>query len=447
MLDRGLCHVILATDDRVDWFFFIMGNQKKNIVLFIGACNDDSMLAFRDLEKYLDKKLRVAFLMDKKVELKHPDLEAQCDFIFRVDVKKVSAAEAVLAPIKDEVFVVTCRNLFYMPLYARLIALFPHLIMPNPDSIDWCANKLDMRRKFRRYYPEITPKFTAVHGAGQEDVEKIISRVGFPCIVKPASLAASRLVAICFHKEELQNTLRKTFRGIRSAYRKTGALVEPEVIVEQFMEGSMYSIDGYVDYEGNVTQLPAVHVKTGQDIGVDDFYNYRVVTPTKLTPEEEAKAQECGEKAVKSLSLRSVMVHMEFMKLDEGWKVLEIDARMGGHRDFMYREAFGIPHGLNDILTRMGEPLQVRKKKKCYTICFNLFANKTGIIKAIKGLKKVRELKSLKILEIVTKVGEKTGLSKDGYKKVVDIFMSNESREDLLADARRMEKAVKIELE
>ncbi len=422
-------------------------SQNKNIVLFVGTCNPDAVQAFRDLEKHLDKKLRVAFLMDKREPIKYPELESQCDFIFRIDAKKISAAEDVVMPIKQEFLVVTCRAVFYMPLYSKMIALFPHLVMPNSDSIDWCANKLSMRRKFRRYFPEITPAFTAVQGATKTDVEKIIAKVGFPCIVKPASLAASRLVAICFHKEELQTTLQKTFRGIRSAYRNTGALVEPEVIVEQYMEGSMYSIDGYVDHVGNVTQLPAVHVKTGQDVGVDDFYNYRVITPTRLTPEEEAKAQECGQKAVQALALRSCMVHMEFMKLDDGWKVLEVDARMGGHRDFMYREAFGIPHGLNDLLTRMGEPVLVKKKKKHYTVCFNLFASKTGKIKAIKGLKKVRELKSLKLLEIVTKVGSKTGLSKDGYKKVVDVFMANESREDLLADARRMEKAVKIELE
>jgi biotin carboxylase len=424
-----------------------MATSKKNIVLFIGNCNQDSLQAFQDLEKYLNRKLRVAFLMDKKAEAKHPELEAQCDFIFRVDAKKIAAAEDALSAIKDEVLVVTCRSVFYMPLYAQLIATFPHLVMPNSDTIDWCSNKLIMRRKFRRYFPEITPKFTAVHGATQADVEKVISKVGFPCIVKPASLAASRLVAICFHEEELQETLRKTFRGIRSVYRNSGALVEPEVIVEQFMEGTMYSIDGYVDATGEVIQLPAVHVKTGQDIGVDDFYNYRVLTPTRLTPEEEAKAQEVGCKAVKSLSLRACMVHMEFMKLDEGWKVLEVDARMGGHRDFMYREAFGIPHGLNDLLTRMGEKPIVRKIKKHNTACFNLFADESGRIKAIRGLKKVRELESLKILEIVTKVGQKTGLSKDGYKKVLDVFMSNPSRENLLADARRMEKSVQIELE
>lgn len=427
-----------------------MANHKedqKNIVLFVGTCTHDSMQAYWDLEKHLGRKLRVAFLMDKRAPAKHPELEAKLDYVFRVDVKNLEAVEDAIAPIKERVMVVTCRAVFYMPLYARMIALFPKLVMPTSDSIEWCSNKLSMRRKFRRYFPEITPSFTLVRGATKSDVDKVKTRVGFPCIVKPASLAASRLVAICYHPEELQATLAKTFRGIRSAYKKTGALVEPQVIVEQYMEGSMYSIDAYVDRLGNVTHLPAVHVKTGQDIGVDDFYNYRVLTPTKLTPEEEAKAQEVGYKAVTALGLRSVMTHMEFVKLDDGWKVLEIDARMGGHRDFMYREAFGIPHGLNDLLTRMGEPVVVKKAKKGHSVCFNLFANKTGRIKSIKGLKKVRELKSLRQLEIVTKVGDRTGLSKDGFKKVIDVYMANESREEMLADARRMEKAVKIELE
>ncbi len=425
-----------------------MSVSKNNIVLFVGPCTEDSLRAFRDLEKHLERKLRVAFLMDKKAELKHPELESQCDFIFRVDAKKVAAAETVLMPIKDEVMVVTCRAAFSMPLYARLIALFPRLIMPNSDSIEWCSNKLAMRRKFRRYFPEITPKFTAVQGAKKDDVEKVVAKVGFPCIVKPASLAASRLVAVCYHKDELQSTLRKTFRGIRSVYKQTGALVEPEVIVEQFMEGDMYSIDSYVDNLGQVRHLPAVHVKTGQNIGIDDFYGYRFLTPTRLTAEEEAKAQDVGRKAVEALSLRACMVHMEFIRLDDSqWKVLEIDARMGGHRDFMAREAFGIPHGLNDLLTRMGESPVMKKTRKRYSLCFNLFAEQTGIIKSIKGLKQVRELKSLRILEIVTKVGQKTGLSKHGFKKVIDLMMSNDSREELLADGRRMEKAVQIELE
>lgn len=422
--------------------------QSKNIVLFIGPYFADAVAAVKDMEKHLDMKLRMAFLMSKKVKPKekHKQLESEIDFIFKVDTKNLYSVEKALMPIKDQVMVVGCRSVFYMPLYAKLISLFPQHIMPTRDSIEWCGNKLMMRRKFRRYYPDITPKYIPVHGARQEDLEKVKKYVGFPCIVKPASLAASRLVAICYHEEELQSTLRKTFRGLKSAYKKTGALVEPEVIVEQYMDGDMYSVDSYVDQKGRIKHLPSVYVKTGQKLGVDDFYNYRVLTPTRLTKKQEESLQEVATKAIHALGLRSVMTHGEFIQMGDSWKVLEVDARMGGHRDLMYREAYGIPHGMNDLLTRMGEKPVIRKKRKKYVASFNIFPDKNGIIKSIKGLKKVRELESLRQLIVLKKVGDRAGLSKSGFNKVLDITLVADTVEDLLADARRMEKAVKIEI-
>ena len=72
-------------------------------------------------------------------------------------------------------------------------------------------------------------------------------------------------------------------------------------------------------------------------------------------------------------------------------------------------------------------------------------ARTKGVIKSIKGLKKVRELESLKKLIIKKKVGDMAGLSKDGFNKVLDVTLVNKSRDRLLADIRRLEKAVVIE--
>lgn len=420
--------------------------KNKNIVLFVGPVNHMAILAVHDLEKHFNEKFRIAFLMSKKALVPTAIQKKGIDFLIRVDIKNMAKVEQELLPIKDEVIVVNCRSVFYMPFYAQIISLFPHLLMPTRDSVEWCSNKLMMRRKFRRNFPEISPNYTPVYGAAQEDVNKIRKRVGFPCIVKPASLTASRHVSLCYHEEELQSTLKKIFRSLRASYKKHGVLVEPEVIVEQYMEGEMYSIDGYVDSMGKLTNLPAVHVKTAQNIGVDDFYGYRFLTPWKLSDPEKEKANDVAKKAVKSLGLRAVVVHMEFIKQEESWKILEVDARMGGHRDSMYRKSFAIPHGMNDLLTRMGEKPVIRKKLKQYAAAFNIFANKTGVIKSIKGLKKVRELESLTELIMVKKVGDRAGLSKNGFKKVLDIHMANKSKEKLLADMRRMEKAIKIEI-
>lgn len=417
----------------------------RNIVLFIGQINKEGILAVRDLEKHLKRKFRIAVLTSKAAHLSD-DTEYAVDLRIRVDLKSYAQLDRAILPIKDQVAVVNCRAVFYMPVYANIIGMFPHLVMPTRDSIEWTSNKLDMRRKFRRYFPEITPKFVQVYGAKSEDLQKVKKNVGFPCIVKPASLAASRFVAVCYHQEELASTLRKTFRAVRSAYKKQESILEPEVIVEQFMEGTMYSMDGYVDNEGKLKCLPLVHVKTGQDIGVDDFFNYRVLTPTALSKETQRGAEVAAQKAVTSLSLRNVMVHAEFIRIDDDWKVLEIDARMGGHRDMMHRLSDGTPHGMNDLLIRLGEKPVIKRKVKNYVASFNFFPKKKGKLKSVKGLKKVRELKSLCELLVKKKVGEQVGLSKQGYAKVLDITLANPSREALLADIRRMEQAIKIEV-
>jgi len=419
---------------------------KKNIVLYVGQPTPETALAIDELSKHLKQKFRVAYVINKRANIAYEELAKKADFLYKVDAKDVTDVEKAIMPIIDSVIVVSCRNVWYMPLYAKMISLFPHLVMPTRDSIDATANKLVMRRKFRRYFPDITPKFTSVHSAKQEDVDKVKKFVGFPCIVKPASLAASRLVSICYHPEELQSTLRKTFRGLKSAYKKNKALVEPEVIVEEYMEGSTYSIDSYVDEIGNVKHLAPVHYKNGHDIGIDDFFTYRHLTPTRLSEEQEKKAFDIASKSIRALGLRSCMIHGEYVKQEDEWKVLEIDARMGGHRDLIYRESFGTPHGLNDLLTRMGEKPVIKHKVKKYTASFNIFPKKKGKIKSIKGLKKVRELKSLRQLIIKKKVGDMAGFAKQGFNKVLDITLSNENRSELLADIRRMEQAIVIEI-
>ena len=419
--------------------------HSKNIVLYIGQPTREALIAFKELEAHTNKKYRIAFVINKRVKIKHSQLEKEVDFIYRVDIKNIVSVEKAIMPIIDNVVVVSCRNLWYMPLYAKMISLFPHLVLPTRDSIDATSNKLKMRRKFRRYFPEITPKFASAHGATKEDVAKAKKYVGFPCIVKPASLSASRLISICYHEEELQSNLRKTFRGLKAAYKSSGAMVEPEVIVEEYIEGESYSVDSYIDQTGRIKHLPPVNYKTGLDIGVDDFFTYRHLVPTRLNAEQLKSLEDIATKAIKSLGLRAVMTHSEFIKLEDGWKVLEVDARMGGHRDLMYRESFGIPHGLNDLLTRMGEKPVIKKKVLKYTASFNIFPKKRGVIKSIKGLKKVRELDSLRQLVIVKKVGDKAGLSKQGFNKVLDITLSHKSRSELLADIRRMEKAIIIE--
>ncbi|PIR88797.1 MAG: hypothetical protein COU09_00440 [Candidatus Harrisonbacteria bacterium CG10_big_fil_rev_8_21_14_0_10_44_23] len=251
-------------------------------------------------------------------------------------------------------------------------------------------------------------------------------------------------MTMCFHEEELRNALSKTFRKIRQVYKENKRQIEPTVLVEQFMEGSMYSIDGYVGSRGSTYWCPMVHVKTGRDIGFEDFFGYQQITPTTLKKDSINQAETVAKKAVRALGLRSTAVHIELMRTEEGWKVIEIGPRIGGFRNKMYKQSYGFDHGLNDILIRIPEPPKIRKSIKGYSATLKLFAKKEGILKKLKGIRRIKKLNSVVKVSVKKKIGDKCKFAKHGGKSVMNIYLFNKNRSDLLADIRRIEQTVII---
>jgi biotin carboxylase len=214
-----------------------------------------------------------------------------------------------------------------------------------------------MRRKLKKFCPANNPKFTIVKSGDKADVDRIINKIGFPMIVKPANLEASVLVSICYHRAELEKVLKRIQKKMVGEYNKLRRSQAPRIIAEEFMDGDMYSVDSYVDSRGRITHCPLVKIKTGKYKGHDDFYNYLRVTPVKLKSETINNAQTVASNAIRALGLRSSTAHVELMKLDSDWKVIEVGARLGGFRHELYNLSCGIDHYLNDVLIRIAKEM------------------------------------------------------------------------------------------
>ena len=120
---------------------------------------------------------------------------------------------------------------------------------------------------------------------------------------------------------------------------------------------------------------------------------------------------------------------------------------MGGFRHTMYNWSFGINHILNDILIRIPQKPEIPKKRKGFTAVFNMYGEKEGKLDSIKGLKKVRALESYVHMNIKKKKGDALLFAKNGGGVVLEIVLFNKKRPALLADIRRMEKAIDIVVE
>ena len=426
-----------------------MQTEKKtpDILAYVMKLPEGTVESIRGYEKKVGTKFRILLLRDSRVKSDSTKSLDGIDIIVDCDFSKSDKIAAALLPYQNELLAISCRGEEGMARFAEVIPHVPYLRTPTTESLRWASDKYLMRKRMKLYAPEITPKFTLVKENSKKERARVIEKIGFPMIVKPTNLSGSLLVSICYHEDELEKRLRTTFGKLRKAYQNDHRLEEPQLIVEEFMDGDMYSVDSYVGARGKVEHCPLVKVVTGKKIGHDDFYGYLQITPPVFKRETVAKAEAAAEKAIHALGLRSILTHTELMKVDDEWKVIEIGARMGGFRHILHQLTCGIDHALNDILIRIPHKTILPKKCGSYACAMKWFAAKEGRITEMKGIKKIEQLESFHQITVNKKIGDKAVFARNGGRSIFNLFLHNPDRSKLLADIRRVEQMVEIKVE
>jgi len=421
--------------------------MKKDILLFVGYIPPYTFDIIKTYNKTQKHPYRIGLFCDD-TQLKDPRVIKNIknvDVVISCDTHTPQAIQEAVYPYRKQLKAVTCRAEDQMPLFSRLIPFVPYLRTPSSESILWSSNKLLMRRRFASYSKKLSPPYTVVADTTKKTIQAIEKKVPYPMIVKPAGLAASRLVSMCFHREELQSVLKQVFKNAQSVYKKNRFTQKPKVLVEAFMEGKMYSIDAYVNATGDIFYCPPVYITTGKEIGFDDFFGYRQILPVNLSEENIGTAHQATEDAIYALGLKNTSVHIELMKTEQGWKVIELGARLGGFRHKLYSASHGINHVLNDLRIRMGKKPIIPKKQIGAAAAMKFFAEKEGKLSKLTGIKKIQSIKSIKELSVFKKIGDMCRFAKHGGSNVFSVILSAKTKPDLLADIRRIEQSVSIQ--
>jgi len=422
-------------------------DSDTDIFVYVMHVPSEVPQSIREYEEKTNKKYRIMLLWDSRIEdingkMKNPeiDLAIDCDF------SDSEAVEKALAPYKENILAITCRSEKYMSRFIDIIPSVPYLKTPTIESLLSASDKYEMRKKMKAYEPTITPKFTLVKENTEEERERVIKKIGFPMIIKPTNLAGSLFVAICYHEEELEKTLKLIIKNIQKAYDNDDRPEVPKIIAEEYMEGDLYSIDSYVDEKGIITHCPMVKQLTAKKIGRDDFYNYLQITPTPLKTATVGRAEMAAENAVMALGIKNATTHTELMKIDDEWKVVEVGARAGGFRPILHKLSCDIDHDMNDLLVRMGKKVVMPKKCKGFACTLKWFAKDEGKITEMKGLKKIEQLESFYSIDVNKKIGDKSVFARYGGRSVFNLFLYNSDHSKLLADIRRVEQLVEIKV-
>ena len=416
----------------------------KNTILFISAKVRSVEKTLTSLEQHLKQDLKGLLVVSPKNKHLIEQITSPKFSGLVLNPKSPALIQAKLASIRPSLLAATCHSEALIPFYRRIIPHIPYVLGPTESSLEWATDKLKMRQLLKAYDKRITPAFTLVADASDATVEQVTKRVGFPLIAKPTGLAESLLVSQCYYGEELQTILKKSFKKIANVYRNKSGRGHPQMLIEQLMEGSVYSTDVYVNSKGKCYFCPLVHVATGKTAGFDDFFGYKRLTPVKLKPEKQKPALAVAKKGIRALGLRNVSCHVELVRDDDNWRIIEIGPRMGGFRHRMYALSYGINHALNDVLIRMDKKPLIPRRVKGYSCVMQFYAKQEGIITKFIGNENIKHVASLiKFRQRLFK-GDRARFARNGGGPAAEVTLFSPNRSDLLADIRRVEQILQI---
>lgn len=192
------------------------------------------------------------------------------------------------------------------------------------DTAKWSTDKFQMKQRF------LEGGVPCAKGRLVKSIEETDDLV-FPVIVKPRDNSGSRGVKLCRSKEELDASMREAFEVSKL----------DTVLVEEFIEGQEYSIEG-LHHDGKDEVIQFTEKKT-----TEFPYNVELghIQPANISEENKQKIREIVAKIGKALKFENCPSHTELKINDRGIFVIETSPRLGG--DYITSTLVPLSTGVN----------------------------------------------------------------------------------------------------
>ncbi len=392
------------------------------------------------LVNYLEENGYDYIVLKDVKRTKFPDRQFKrrvlCDFSSRDKV--LATIDEIKKPIHG---IIATYETYILP--AAWIA--EHLQLPSipVKSAEACTDKFIMRSLFAKAPEKISPDFMVINS--EQDVRSFAQNHEFPLIIKPANLSKSLLVTKNHDLNELLENYRKTMNVINDVYLKYAPDRKPKLLIEEFMEGTIHSVDAFVDKDGTPQVLnQVVDYQTGYDIGYDDNFHYSRVLPSQLSNDDQEALRHCAEVGIRALGMKSSPAHVEIIMTKDGPRLVEIGARNGGYRERMHKLANGIDITGAALALVVGSKPNITATKNESCAVLELFPRRKGAFNGIANESVLKNLESLERYSIKVKHGETVGKSSDGYKTPLVIILHASNSDILTRDLFIIQDKIRV---
>lgn len=345
------------------------------------------------------------------------------DMVVPIDFSQLDQELESLEHLRHNVAGLLCTYENYIISKAKLGEYF-HVPALTVRSAHLATDKALMRRAFEAYDPSITPAYELIES--EDYAVEFAERTGFPVIIKPTNLVKSLLVIRSDTVQELRRNVRYAQAEIGKLYEKYHIYDrEPQLIIEQFIVGPMYSIAAFVDAAGHPHFAPGiVSLVSAQAHGRDDNYLYSRMLPAEVEEPFKKELYRVARAGIAALAFTSSPAHIELIQGPGGVKLVEIGARTGGYRPRMYRTSYGIDLEQTEIDVALARPVDLAKPSRAYTAVYELFPLTEGRFESVAG-QSVELIDKAAYYALKVKVGQEVGPAKNGFKASLIIIISS----------------------
>ncbi len=235
--------------------------------------------------------------------------------------------------------------------------------------------------------------------AGPDELALLVSPLGFPCVVKPATLTASQGVLRVDDAGQLPAVVDRV-RGIAS---RAGVPPGQPLLAERFVAGPEVALEGLL-HQGDLEVLALFDKPDPLDGPAFEETIY--VTPSRLAPADQRAASAAVQGAARALGLVEGPVHGEVRVSDGRAAVIEVAARtIGGlcARTLV----FGTGHSLEELVlaNALGVALPDRRRRDEAAGVLMIPIPTTGTFVAVDGRSRALSVPGIVALEITVPSG------------------------------------------
>lgn len=195
-----------------------------------------------------------------------------------------------------------------------------------------------------------------------KDVNNIKTKdLSYPLIVKPSDNSGSRGVQMVQNEKELKNAVQYAM----------GYSNNKIVLIEEYMFGPQISAE-CISFNGKHKLITTVEQYL---TGVGNSFEHQQLMPSRITKEMEDEIKNISFNALSCLNIKYGVSHIEYKYTSDGFKVIEIAARLGAWRNILSKYSIGINLEKHILYNSLGEniPIDNSEYKNDYALLKIIF--------------------------------------------------------------------------